>query len=72
MLPFGRDDRVQVTLSRTRNRSGSAGLIGQRLERQIADLYTVTSRHKVPVELLVLEASLVGLRPDHRRRGIRA
>lgn len=61
VLPFGRDDRVQVTLNRTKNRSGSAGLIGQRAERQVADLYTVTSRHKVPVELLVLEASPVAV-----------
>jgi uncharacterized protein (TIGR02231 family) len=61
VLPFGRDDRIQVTTNRTRNRSGSAGLIGQRNERQIADLYTVTSRHKVPVELLVLEASPVAV-----------
>jgi hypothetical protein len=59
VLPFGRDDRVQVSTNRTKNRSGSAGLISQRNERQVADLYTVTSRHKVPVELLVLEASPV-------------
>jgi uncharacterized protein (TIGR02231 family) len=59
VLPFGRDDRIQVTTNRTKNRSGSGGLISQRNERQIADLYIVTSRHKVPVELLVLEASPV-------------
>ena len=59
VLPFGRDDRVQVSMNRTTNRSGSAGIVGQRAERQIADLYTITSRHKVPVELLVLEASPV-------------
>ena len=61
VLPFGRDDRIQVTTNRTRNRSGSAGLIGQRNERQIADLYIVTSRHKVPVELLLLEAAPVAV-----------
>lgn len=61
VLPFGRDDRVQVTTHRTTNRSGSAGLLGGRWERQIADLYTVTSRHKLPVELLVLEASPVAV-----------
>jgi uncharacterized protein (TIGR02231 family) len=59
VLPFGRDDRVQVASNRTKNRSGSAGLLGGRSERQVADLYTITSRHKVPVELLVLEASPV-------------
>jgi uncharacterized protein (TIGR02231 family) len=61
ILPFGRDDRIQVTTNRTKNRSGSGGLIAQRNERQIADLYIVTSRHKVPVELLVLEASPVAV-----------
>ena len=61
VLPFGRDDRIQVTTNRTKNRSGSGGLISQRNERQIADLYTVTSRHNVPVELLVLEASPVAV-----------
>ena len=61
VLPFGRDDRIQVSTNRTKNRSGSGGLISQRNERQIADLYTVTSRHKVPVELLVLEASPVAV-----------
>ncbi len=61
VLPFGRDDRVQVTVNRTKNRTGAAGLLGARSERQIADLYTVTSRHKVPVELLLLEPSPVAV-----------
>jgi uncharacterized protein (TIGR02231 family) len=61
VLPFGRDDRVQVASNRTKNRSGSAGLLGGRAERQVADLYTITSRHKVPVELLVLEAAPVAV-----------
>lgn len=61
VLPFGRDDRVQVAAHRTKDRSGSAGFVGQRAQRQIADLYTVTSRHKVPVELLLLEASPVAV-----------
>jgi uncharacterized protein (TIGR02231 family) len=61
VLPFGRDDRVQVAVHRTQSRSGSAGIVGQRAEREIADLYTVTSRHKLPVELLVLEASPVAV-----------
>jgi uncharacterized protein (TIGR02231 family) len=59
VLPFGRDDRVQVAVKRVKNRTGSAGIVNQRAERQVADLYTITSRHKLPVELLVLEASPV-------------
>ena len=61
VLPFGRDDRIQVTVNRVKNRSGSGGLIGQRAERQIVDQYSVTSRHKAPVELLVLESSPVSV-----------
>jgi uncharacterized protein (TIGR02231 family) len=61
MLPFGRDDRVQVAINRLKDRSGNAGLVGQRAERQVATLYTVTSRHKVPVELLLLEAAPVAV-----------
>jgi len=61
VLPFGRDDRLIVTANRVKNRTGTAGIVGQRAERQIADLYTVTSRHKTPVELLVLEASPVAV-----------
>ena len=61
VLPFGRDDRLVVTANRVKNRSGTAGFVNQRLERQIADQYTITSRHKTPVELLVLEASPVGV-----------
>jgi len=59
VLPFGRDDRVQVAVKRLKDRKGAAGLLNQKNERQVATLYTVTSRHKVPVELLVLEASPV-------------
>ncbi len=59
VLPFGRDDRVQVSMKRLKDRKGAAGIIGQRAEREVATLYTVTSRHKVPVELLLLEAAPV-------------
>jgi uncharacterized protein (TIGR02231 family) len=59
VLPFGRDDRVQVSMKRLKDRKGAAGIIGQRAEREVATLYAVTSRHKVPVELLLLEAAPV-------------
>ncbi|HEX7053164.1 MAG TPA: DUF4139 domain-containing protein [Burkholderiales bacterium] len=61
VLPFGRDDLVLVKSERVKNRGGETGILGRRGERQIADLYTITSRHKVPVELLVLEASPVAV-----------
>ncbi len=66
VLPFGQDDRVQVAVHRTQDRSGAAGILGQRAEREIADLYTISSRHKVPVELLVLEASPVAVSDEIR------
>ena len=61
MLPFGRDDRLLVTVNRIKNRTGKAGIVGQRNERQIADQYTVTSRHKMPIDLLLLEPSPVAV-----------
>jgi uncharacterized protein (TIGR02231 family) len=59
VLPFGRDDLVRVTVDRAGQQSGSTGFIAKENERKVADLYTVTSRHKAPVEVLVLEASPV-------------
>jgi len=61
VLPFGRDDRVQVTVNRLKNRTGSGGFVGTKAERQIADQYTIVSRHKAPVEVLLLEASPVAV-----------
>ncbi|HMH19437.1 MAG TPA: DUF4139 domain-containing protein, partial [Burkholderiales bacterium] len=59
VLPFGRDSLVRVKVDRVKDRNGSGGLIGQRNERAVNDLYTLTSYHKAPVELLVLESSPV-------------
>ena len=59
VFPFGRDDQVQVAIKRLKDRKGAAGILGQRAEREVATLYTVTSRHKTPVELLLLEAAPV-------------
>src|SRR5437879_12769707 len=59
VLPFGRDSLVRVKVARAKDRNGSGGLIGQRNEREVSDLYTLTSHHKTPVELLLLESSPV-------------
>ena len=59
VLPFGRDSLVRVKIDRAKDRNGSGGIIGQRNEREVSDLYTLTSHHKTPVELLVLESSPV-------------
>ena len=59
VLPFGRDSLVRVKVDRAKDRNGSGGIIGRRNEREVSDLYTLTSHHKAPVELLVLESSPV-------------
>src|SRR5713101_6331867 len=59
VLPFGRDSLVRVKVDRAKDRNGSGGLIARRSEREVSDLFTLTSHHKAPVELLVLEASPV-------------
>src|SRR5437867_362049 len=59
VLPFGRDSLVRVKVDRAKDSNGSGGIIGQRNQREVSDLYTLTSHHKAPVELLVLESSPV-------------
>lgn len=59
VFSFGRDNLLRVTVDRTKEQSGSGGLLSQRSERKVSDLYTFTSFHKTPIELLVLEPSPV-------------
>ena len=59
VLPFGRDSLVRVKVDRAKDRNGRGGIIERRNEREVSDLFTLTSFHKTPVELLVLEASPV-------------
>ena len=59
VFPFGRDDLVHVAVDRSKDQSNTTGLLTQRSERKVADLYTVTSFHKKPLDLLVLESSPV-------------
>ena len=59
VLPFGRDSLVRVKVDRAKDRNGARGIVGQRNEREVSDLFTLTSFHKTPVELLVLESSPV-------------
>lgn len=59
VFPFGRDDLVRVAVDRTRQESGTTGLLSRQSERKVSDVYTITSFHKTPVELLVLESSPV-------------
>lgn len=58
-LPFGRDELVKVASHSVVAKNASSGFVGQRAERRVGDVYTVSNLHKRPVELLVLEASPV-------------
>jgi uncharacterized protein (TIGR02231 family) len=58
-LSFGRDELVRVTVDRAAQQSGSRGLLSQRGEHQVADVFTISSFHKTPVDLLVLESTPV-------------
>src|SRR2546426_4189739 len=59
VLPFGRDSLVRVKVDRAKDRNGRGGIIERRKEREVGELFTLTSFHKTPVELLVLESSPV-------------
>src|SRR6266480_751314 len=41
VLAFGRDSLVRVKVDRAKDRNGSGGIIGQRNEREVSDLYTL-------------------------------
>ena len=58
VLPFGRDSLVRVKLDRAKDRNGSS-LLGGKGEREVTDVVTLTSFHKKPLDLLVLEPSPV-------------
>lgn len=58
LFAFGRDDLIRVSVDRTQEESGTSGLFSQSA-RKVGDVYTITSFHKKPVDVLVLEASPV-------------
>jgi uncharacterized protein (TIGR02231 family) len=59
LLPFGRDSLVKVRLDRIKDRNGQAGVFERRNEREITDVLTLSSFHKSPLDLQVLESSPV-------------
>jgi uncharacterized protein (TIGR02231 family) len=56
---FGRDELVRVTVDRAGQQTGSAGFLSHKGEREVADVYTIASRHRTPVALEVLEPAPV-------------
>lgn len=61
VFSFGRDDLVQISLKPVKGQSGTTGVFDKRNEKRFSDLITLTSNHKKPVDILVLESSPVSL-----------
>lgn len=59
MLSFGRDPLVRVKVEQRDGRSGQAGIFNRANEKRIADSFVVTSFHRQPIDVLVLEATPV-------------
>jgi len=60
-LPFGRDERVRVSVEPERDSQGSGGFVGNRAERRLARAYTVENRHAAPISVQLLEAAPVSV-----------
>ena len=58
-LGFGQDDLLKVSVDRKELRDGSAGFVGQKQQRKVADTYTLSNLHKKAIDVLVLESSPV-------------
>ncbi|RZA28080.1 MAG: DUF4139 domain-containing protein [Lysobacteraceae bacterium] len=58
-MAFGRDPLVRVAIERRNEKSGEVGLFNRENQKRIADTYVVTSFHRQPVDILVLEPTPV-------------
>lgn len=68
VLPFGRDDRVRITVERPAEMAGTTGIIGTRQERQSRIVYEVSATR--PVTLEILEAQPVSAHEDIRVQAV--
>jgi uncharacterized protein (TIGR02231 family) len=66
LLPFGRDDRVRISVERPAEMSTSSGFIGSRAERRLRSVYSVLNQHATPVQLEILEAQPVSTNEEIR------
>jgi len=66
LLPFGRDDRVRISVERPAEMTASSGFIGGRAERRLRSLYSVLNQHATPVQLEILEAQPVSSHEEIR------
>ncbi|MGH8853893.1 MAG: mucoidy inhibitor MuiA family protein [Telluria sp.] len=58
-LAFGRDPLLRVAVENRNEKSGQAGFFNRDNQRRIADTYVVTSFHRQPIDILVLEPTPV-------------
>jgi uncharacterized protein (TIGR02231 family) len=58
-LAFGRDPLVRVTVEERDRKSGQTGFFNGANQRRIAQTYVVTSTHRQPIDVLVLEPTPV-------------
>jgi uncharacterized protein (TIGR02231 family) len=56
---FGRDEQLSVALDAVDGKTGSKGIFGSNASRTVADVITLTSRHRKPMDVVVIEASPV-------------
>jgi uncharacterized protein (TIGR02231 family) len=59
VFSFGRDPLVRVVVEHRNEKSGETGLFKRDNQRRIADSYAVTSSHRQPIDILVLEPTPV-------------
>ncbi len=58
-MSFGRDPLVRVAVENRNEKSGQVGLFNRENQKQVADTYVVTSLHRQPIGILVLEPTPV-------------
>lgn len=58
-LAFGRDPLMRVVVDHDSDMSGGVGVFSRANERRIADTYKVTSYHRQPIDILLLEPTPV-------------
>ncbi|MGE5490951.1 MAG: mucoidy inhibitor MuiA family protein [Actinomycetota bacterium] len=66
VFSFGRDELVRVAVDEVEGKSGTKGVFGGRQERRMADVFTLTSAHRKPVDVVVLESSPVATSDEIR------
>ncbi len=58
-MSFGRDPLVRVAIEHRNQKSGQVGLFNRENQKRIADTYVVSSQHRQPIDILVLEPTPV-------------